>query len=602
MNERKTERIVRSHFEKFKDQIEIEEQHSDNPKIDKLLSLASKKGIGKGFPEFLITLKENYDFLIVIECKADITKHESANKDKYSDYAVDGVLLYSSYLAKEFDVLAIAVSGENQKELIVSHYLHLKNEKKAVPKFGDKLLNIDSYLSGYIKSEEKVRQDLFALRQYSSELNNNLHHYKTTAGDRSLLISSVLIALTDKAFCKAYKEYDKPEDLANYLVNTVSNVLRDANLRSEYLDNLNIQFSFIRTDTALSTEQGVLRNLIDSIDKNINSFIKTHEYYDVLGQLYVEFLRYANRDKESGIVLTPSHITELFSDLAMVNKDSVIYDNCAGTCGFLIAALSKMMKDAKGDIIKERQIKSTQLIGVEYRARIFALACSNMYIHKDGKTNIIKGNCFDKAIMEQAKMNKPIVGFLNPPYKADKKKDPEELEFVINNLEVLETGGTCIAIVPMQAALSQKGKIYELKKYLLQKHTLEAVLSMPDELFYNTDVGVVTCVMIFTAHKPHPLNKETYFGYYKDDGFVKRKNQGRVDAFGKWENIKAEWVESYINRKAKIGFSVNKVVTAKDEWCAEAYMETDYSKLTMDDFYKSIKMYVLFNELFLKND
>ena len=125
---------------------------------------------------------------------------------------------------------------------------------------------------------------------------------------------------------------------------------------------------------------------------------------------------------------------------------------------------------------------------------------------------------------------------------------------------------------------------------------------MPDELFFDSDIGVVTCVMIFSAHKPHPTNKETYFGYYKDDGFVKRKIKGRVDAFGKWESIKAEWVVSYINRKAKAGFSVNKIVTANDEWCAEAYMETDYSKLKTEDFVKTLKEFVLFNELFLKKE
>ncbi|NWF67126.1 MAG: methyltransferase, partial [Campylobacterales bacterium] len=78
--------------------------------------------------------------MIVVECKADILKHESKTKDKYADFAVDGVLLYASYLSKDFDVLAIAVSGEKQP-LTVSHFLHLKNEKKATPIFGDKLLS-----------------------------------------------------------------------------------------------------------------------------------------------------------------------------------------------------------------------------------------------------------------------------------------------------------------------------------------------------------------------------------------------------------------------------------------------------------------------------
>ena len=139
-NERKTESIVRAHFEKSKDILQIEEQASDNPKIDKLLKTASKKGSGKGKPEFLITYNKNIDLLIVIECKADVTKHESPNRDKYADYAVDGVLLYASNLSKSFDVLAIAVSGETTQNLKISHFLHLKGERKAIPIFSDKLL------------------------------------------------------------------------------------------------------------------------------------------------------------------------------------------------------------------------------------------------------------------------------------------------------------------------------------------------------------------------------------------------------------------------------------------------------------------------------
>ena len=601
-NERITEDIVRKHFNSYSDESTIEEQKSSIPKIDKLLKNASKKGGGKGYPEFIISLLKNPDFIIVVECKANIAKHQSSTSDKYDEYAVDGALLYASFLSKEYDVLAIGVSGQNLKELKVSHYLYLKGEKKHVPIFGNKLLDIESYINGYLKSDEKFRQDYNALLDFSRELNVELHHYKIPEKDRALLISSILIALDDKAFRKAYKEYEKPEELANFLVDTVSNVLRKGNLHGKKLENLNIQFSFIRTDTSLSTKQGVLQNLIDSIDKNISKFIRTHEYYDVLGQLYIEFLKYANSDKGLGIVLTPPHITKLFCELACVNKNSVVYDNCAGTGGFLISALRKMVEDAKGDLNEIKKIKEKQVIGVEYQAHIFALACSNMYIHQDGKANIINGDCFDKEIMEQVKKYKPTIGFLNPPYQVDKKKDTEELDFVLNNLEVLQPGGTCIAIVPMQCALAQKGKKYELKKQLLQKHTLEAALSMPDELFFDSDIGVVTCVMIFTAHKPHPPNKETYFGYYKDDGFVKRKTKGRINAFGKWEGIKAEWVLSYINRKAKAGFSVNKIVTANDEWCAEAYMETDYSKLKKEDFVRTLKGFVLFNELFLKKD
>jgi len=590
-NERKTEIIVRNHFNQFLDEIEIEEQKSDNVKIDKLLKTASKKGSGKGYPEFLITYNTNSNLLIVIECKAEVTKHESKTKDKYSDYAVDGVLLYSSYLSKDFDVLAIAVSGESKRNIKVSHFLHLKGERKAIEIFGDKLLSADDYLNGYLKSPEKFRQDYKTLLDFTKKLNENLHSHKILESQRSLLLSCILIALENTAFKTSYASHKTPKNLANSLVQTVSNELENANILGDKLNNLNIQFSFIKTDTSLSKKDKVLKVLIDEIDENINQFIKTYEYFDVLGQLYIEFLRYANSDKGLGIVLTPPHITELFSELAQVNKNSIAYDNCTGTGGFLISAMKKMIEDAKGDKEKEGEIKSKHLIGTEYQSHIFALAISNMYIHQDGKTSIINGSCFEPNIIKEVKAKKPTVGFLNPPYQSNKKTDTDEFEFILNNLECLVDGGTCIAIVPMQKALSTRGKVYEFKKQLLSKHTLDAVLSMPDELFFNSKVGVVSCIMVFKAHKPHPKNKETYFGYYKDDGFVKRKIQGRYDAFGNWEGIKEKWISNYINRKQEAGFSVNKVVTADGEWVAEAYMKTDYSKLTDEDFMNTLLNY-----------
>jgi len=603
-NERKTEIITRDHFSKFLDSIYIEEQRSDNPKIDKLLKSASKKGGGKGYPEFIISYKTNPDLLIVIECKADVTKHESKDRDKYADFSVDGALLYASYLSKGFDVLAIAVSGETKQSLKVSHFLHLRDEKKATLIFGDKFLSVDDYLNGYLKSPEKFRQDYNSLLDFTKQLNEKLHTYKILESQRSLLISSILIALENTAFKRSYASHKKPENLAVSLIQTVSDELESANITGKKLENLNTQFSFIKTDTSLSKKENVLKEIIDEIDENINVFIKTHRYFDVLGQLYIEFLRYANSDKGLGIVLTPPHITELFADLAQVNKNSIAYDNCTGTGGFLISAMKKMIADAKGDETKIKEIKSKQLIGTEYQSHIFALAVSNMYIHQDGKTNIINGSCFDEEITEEVKSKKPTVGFLNPPYKSNKKTDTDELKFILNNLECLVDGGTCVAIVPMQSALATSGKVLELKKKLLEKHTLQAVLSMPDELFFNSKVGVVSCVMVFTAHRPHPNHKETYFGYYKNDGFVKRKTKGRIDAYGKWQEIKEKWLANFENRKNEAGFSVNQIITADMEWAAEAYMKTDYSNLKDENFENTILNYVTFlhsNKLLDKN-
>ena len=113
---------------------------------------------------------------------------------------------------------------------------------------------------------------------------------------------------------------------------------------------------------------------------------------------------------------------------------------------------------------------------------------------------------------------------------------------------------------------------------------------MPNDLFYP--VGVVTCIMVLEAHKPHPKNHPSWFGYLKNDGFIKKKHQGRVDS-GNWETIRNELLSLY-KHYDKPEVSVRKVIKAEEEWCAEAYMETDYSKISENDFINEIKQYISF--------
>ena len=171
------------------------------------------------------------------------------------------------------------------------------------------------------------------------------------------------------------------------------------------------------------------------------------------------------------------------------------------------------------------------------------------------------------------------------------------MKYVLNNLECLQKGSYCVAIVPMSCAIAtsqdRNKSIYNLKKELLEKHTLDAVFSMPDELFVNSKVGTVTCVMIFKAKEKHPLGYKTYFAYCKDDGFVKKRT-GRTDYYNKWQDIKKAWVSAYRNRDEVKYHSIKKSVTADDEWCAEAYLPTNYSKISEDMFIQKLKNYCLY--------
>ena len=109
---------------------------------------------------------------------------------------------------------------------------------------------------------------------------------------------------------------------------------------------------------------------------------------DVMGIFFNEFNRYKTKS-EAGQVFTPEHITDFMYRILEVNKDDRILDATCGSGGFLVKAMANMIREAGGvRTEKAREIKDGQLFGIEYDREIYALACANMLIHKDGKTNL----------------------------------------------------------------------------------------------------------------------------------------------------------------------------------------------------------------------
>ncbi|NQY82844.1 MAG: N-6 DNA methylase [Alphaproteobacteria bacterium] len=193
-----------------------------------------------------------------------------------------------------------------------------------------------------------------------------------------------------------------------------------------------------------------------------------------------------------------------------------------------------------------------------------------------------------KASLEKSKSLKPTVAFLNPPYDVG---EDGQLEFIENAMVCLQPDGRCAAIVQMSCATSTNSRTASIRGRLLANHTLVGVFSMPDDLFHP--VGVITCIIVFEVHKPHPKGLKTFFGYFKDDGFQKSKHLGGVNN-GSWEEIKSHWLDLYLNREKEVGLSVLEAVKAEDEWCAEAYIETDYSILSEDVFANTVRNFLSF--------
>ena len=74
--------------------------------------------------------------------------------------------------------------------------------------------------------------------------------------------------------------------------------------------------------------------------------------------------------------------------------------------------------------------------------------------------------------------------------------------------------------------------------------------------------------------------------------YKKVKKEGRVPT-PRWEKIREEWIDMF-RKKEITGKSVWKKVGINDEWCAEVYLETDYSNLVDEDFRASVLNFASF--------
>ena len=183
---------------------------------------------------------------------------------------------------------------------------------------------------------------------------------------------------------------------------------------------------------------------------------------------------------------------------------------------------------------KASEIKSKQLYGIEFDREIYALACANMLIHKDGKTNLEQMDTRTKEAGEWMK-SKPITKVLmNPPYE-NKYGCMNIVENVLNSVPARTQ---CAFILPDKKL--EKASTTQMNR-ILKNHRLRKVIKLPEDLFFG--VGITTSIFVFESGVGQD-DKEFFACYMESDGLSTVKNKGRHDVYGKWQAIEAHWVDA----------------------------------------------------------
>lgn len=365
--------------------------------------------------------------------------------------------------------------------------------------------------------------------------------------------------------------------MKNSILSTLSKSLEESRKQNLKLDLLIEVYSEIKMNN--TTNQDAIDNFIEwiaEISDCVNSDFWNGE--DVMGIFFNEFNRYKKKS-DSGQVFTPDHITSFMYRLIDVDKDDRVLDAACGSGAFLVKAMCNMVKEAGGVKTKKAAtIKDIQLYGIEFDREIFALACANMLIHKDGKTNLEQLDSRTQEACDWIKSKNITKVLMNPPFESKYGC----LVIVDNVLKSVPKGTKCAFILPdKKLEKDKKGK------KLLEHSTLHKIIKLPEKVFSE---GVTTSVFVFEAGVPQS-NREIFACYIEDDGLETVKNQGRQDIKDRWQSIEDRWIE--IIRKQTGNDTIQWIKPAKN---LSYQMPEKPFEIYEEDFTKTIMDYLMFRQ------
>lgn len=553
---------------------------------------------------------ENDRLCILVECKNRFNKWD---KSKIQKQLQDYVRFEKAFSDKRIVAILAETDGDDiwvwYGQSVIIDDEHRVFEETKLKTFEE----YEEICFGKVNDKIKVIDSI-------KTLNEKLHSDGVNEKLRSQFVGTCLLALKNGLVYENIKETinpktGKPLKPENVVINNIKDILEGLLTKSGSINKASklaiLNNKVLDDQDVQSLTYKELSDILRFIDINIVPFIndKSTAGQDLLNLFFTTFNKYVGKSDKNQ-AFTPDHICSFMSKVVGVNKYSRVLDPCCGSGAFLVRAMTDAMDDCETEDEREK-VKREQIFGIEYEAGAFGLSSTNMLIHGDGNSNVVQDSLFNKGKwIEENNIN---VVLMNPPYNATKKfcnldytktwdvkkkEDPSKgfhfVEWVAKHVSPL---CKMAVLLPMQAAIGSSNDVKEFKKKMLDNYTLDAVFSLPIEMFYPGAAAVAVCMVFDLSQKHEKSNKETFFGYYRDDNFTKRKGLGRIEMTDEngnslWAKTEKMWLDLYKNKKESAGLSVMKKVNWNDEWLAEAYMETDYTKLEVRDFQNVINSYL----------
>lgn len=311
---------------------------------------------------------------------------------------------------------------------------------------------------------------------------------------------------------------------------------------------------------------------------------------DAFGDAY-EFLisNYAsNAGKSGGEFFTPQTVSKLLARLVMVGKDKInkVYDPTCGS-GSLLLQMKKQY---------EEHILEDGFFGQEINMTNYNLARMNMFLHNINYNsfNIKRG---DTLLNPQHLEEKPFDAIVsNPPYSVKwvgdgnptlinddrfapagklAPKSKADFAFIMHSLNHLSNKGRA-AIVCFPGIFYRGGAEKTIRQYLVDNNFVEAVIALPDNLFFGTSIA--TTILVLAKNKVE--NKTLFIDASKE---FKKETNNNVLTDSNIEHI-VELFSNYQNVDYKSALVDNDVIGSEQDYnlSVSTYVEQEDTREKID--------------------
>jgi len=382
--------------------------------------------------------------------------------------------------------------------------------------------------------------------------------YKAISDKWDSLVAKYINEGYDKedAYLMANEELIKLCDIANNEVLSWSSIVRKPETIAAIDDSL-IKISRLNAEKIGELEtlvrrlgltelsKGDKRRILVDLVELFNNYDFTEVDYDILGEAYQWILaKFAPAKAKEGETYTPREVIKLMVRLLDIENGSKVLDPACGSAAMLIEAYKYVMEKLKGEK------PSLKLYGQDYNEVMVAVSKMNLILHGiTADAKIYHGDSLENPrFTEELGLKEENGGadyvLANPPwnqdgYGEDRLNKPElrkiyKYGYPPNNTAdwawiqlMLWAAKKKVAIVLDQGSLFRGGKEADIRRRIIDEDLIEAVILLPEKLFYNVQAPGI--IIVFNKNKPPERRGKILFinasNEYEQHPEVKRLNR-----------------------------------------------------------------------------